>query len=777
MQRGLELYANAFGLIVWRVFSVDVVRFYVRIHRAPREDHARRTLVSRWGWRHGLRYAQVAEAIAVTTLFTTLTYHPSNRALFVERVLRYARTVPHRSDELLVFEYVAVEKGAEGWAFVSGVEFDVDVGDGTVGERVLDPDVSPRRPHPGSTRLRGRPPGLLCPGVTLMCGIAGVFGRSDPATVAAMCAAPRHRGPDDEFLVSGERFALGALRLSIVDVAGGRQPLANEDATIWAAQNGELYNFAAVARELRAEGHVLHTACDTEVLPHLYERERERLPERIHGMFALAVWDSRTGVGLLARDRMGKKPLYYLEDREALYFASEIKALLLVPGFERRLHLEALHHYLSFKHVPHPLTIFEGSRRCRRPRDCGSARGEEPVVERYWHPSFAAGEPVEEGEAIERVLDLLKTAVTKRLMGDVPVGFFLSGGVDSSLTTALAAEASAGPVKTFTLTYDNAASTPGKEEDRRWARHVSALYGTEHVEETIDFGRFPDAMTKVLRCFDEPFAGVVSTYFLSGVIAQHVKVAVAGDGADELFGSYLSHRLAQPLAGVGAPAPADVGRPELDTFRALPDWRWRGLLFVLDEDEKRGLYAPDTAAATAGFDSVGYLCASGFDELSARDPLNRVLEAEFRTFLPDQVLTFVDRLSMVHALEIRSAFLDTDVVEYVNALPGSLKIRDGQTKYLLKRVAERYLPAEMVWREKEGFVMPVADWLRRDLVEYVRDALSPARVGRVGVFDAGAVTRVVDGFYGGDGDHRFANKVLALLLFHEWYDLYLGAHA
>ncbi len=614
-----------------------------------------------------------------------------------------------------------------------------------------------------------------------MCGIAGVFGAPDAETVAAMLETLVHRGPDDGLVVDGARFALGARRLSIVDVEGGRQPLANERETVWAAQNGELYNFPAVRPRLVADGHVLHTHCDTEILPHLYEEHGTDLPLHVDGMFALAVWDAERNRGLLARDRMGKKPLYYLRQGESLFFASEIKALLRVPGFERRLNLEALHHYLSYKHVPHPLSIFAGIRALPPAHSLVFEPGGEPEVARYWRPDFSAESEPDEAEAVDQLLELLGGAVERRLMADVPIGFFLSGGIDSSLSTAIAAERSPDPIKTFTLTYGGGSTTDGKEADRRWARWVAERYETEHHEAEVEFARFPDSIRPILGCFDEPFAGVVSTYFLSELIAQHVKVAIAGDGADELFGSYLSHRIAGPLARwdeferTGDEALIRPFEEQTDLVRSLaglsePEWRAR--LLVFSEEEKRGLYSAETRERVAAFDTRADL-ARTFADLTARDPLNRVLEAEWRTILPDQVLAFVDRLSMAHSLEVRSAYLDTEVVEFVASLHGSLKIRDGKTKYLLKQAAARYFPEEMVWRPKEGFVMPVTDWLLRDLEEYVRTTLGPERLGAHGLFDAAAVGALVDGFYREAGDYRYGNKILALVVFQEWFDLYM----
>ena len=609
-----------------------------------------------------------------------------------------------------------------------------------------------------------------------MCGIAGVFGRGDAATVARMSSALEHRGPDDELVVAGERFALGVRRLAIVDVEGGRQPVSNEAATVWAAQNGELYGFERIRLELLEAGHVLHTRCDTEVLPHLWEEHGERLPERIDGMFAVAVWDDEQNRGLLARDRTGKKPLYWLRRDDALFFASEIKALLHVPGFERRIDPESLHHYLGYKHVPHPRSIFAGIHALPPGHALVYEPRREPRIFPYWQLEFGGAGEVDADEAAERLHELLRAAVERRLMGDVPIGFFLSGGIDSSLSTALAAELSPGAIKTFTLTYGEDSTTEGKEADRRWARSVAERYGTDHHEETVDFQRFPDTIRPILRCFDEPFAGVVSTYFLSELIARHVKVALSGDGADELFGSYRSHRLAVPLAEWTAGRRNGAGEfttAELERLAEPEDWAWRAKLLVFSDAEKRELYSPDAAAAAAPVATVEHLRRS-FDPLTARDPLNRILEAEFRTVLPDQVLAFVDRLSMAHSLEVRTAYLDTAVVEYVASLPGGLKIRNGETKHLLKRVAARYFPEEMVRRPKEGFVMPVTRWLLDDLEEYVRDTLSGSALARHGLFDPAAVSALVDGFYRERGDYTFGNKLLALVVFQEWHDLYMS---
>jgi asparagine synthase (glutamine-hydrolysing) len=592
-----------------------------------------------------------------------------------------------------------------------------------------------------------------------MCGIAGVFGRSDEKLVARMLDALHHRGPDDGHVVSGPNFTIGTRRLSIIDVGGGRQPLTNEDGTVFAAQNGEIYNFPELRPSLLEAGHQLRTHTDTEVLPHLWEDCGEALPEHIQGMFAVAVWDDRQQIGLLARDRMGKKPLYYWQSGGALYFASELKALLTIPGFSRRLNREALHHFLGYKHVPHPLTIFEGVSVLPPAHRLLFRPGSEPVISRYWTLSFCRSTPVpDEHEAVDELLARLTTAVQRRLMSDVPIGFFLSGGIDSSLTVALAAEL-APRIKTFTLTYADQATTVGKEGDREWARWVAERYGTEHHEETISFAHYPETLPQILRAFDEPFAGVISTYFLSQRIAQYVKVAVAGDGADELFGSYLSHRLA-------------AGMESSPILASQPDWMWRSSLLVLSDEEKAALYTPE-ARTQAPFSTAEHV-RGAFDNLTGGDSLNRMLEAEWHGIFPDQVLTFVDRLSMAHSLEVRSAFLDTDVVEFVASLPGSMKIDGGLTKRLLKLAALRRFPEEMVHRPKEGFLMPITEWMRGDLRPWARQTLHPSRLAQHGIFSPPAVQGLLDRLDDPGCDYRTVNKVLALVIFQHWFEMYLA---
>lgn len=605
-----------------------------------------------------------------------------------------------------------------------------------------------------------------------MCGLIGIWGQANPTVAKAMLDSLIHRGPDDGFLVAGEHFALGARRLAIVDVHGGRQPLSNEMGTVWAAQNGELYNFPEMRPHLVESGHTLHTHCDTEMLPHLYEMYGADFVHHIQGMFAAAVWDDANQRGILARDRMGKKPLYYHFDGQALYFASEIKALLTIPQFEREINLEALHHFLSLKHIPCPISIFKGIFQLPPAHRLIFQPGKTPTIERYWSLDYSPID-ITEDEAVDELLRLLKQGVKRRLMSDVPIGFFLSGGIDSSLTTVLATELAPEAIETFTLIYASDSTTPGKDADRHWANWVAQKYQTRHHEETIAFSHFPDSIGTILAHFDEPFAGVISTYYLAQCVSQHVKVAVTGDGADELFGSYRSHRLAFPLFYY----PTDksellqpFGAEDLEAIYEPEDWAWRSKLLVMNDDEKRRIYSHRAMLPSY---STAQLMKDYFASLSAKDALNRILEAEFKTIFPDQVLAFADRLSMAHSLELRSPFLDTDLVEFVASLPGILKIHQGIPKYILKKAALRYFPEEMLFRPKEGFLMPITQWLLKDLQHYVREILSPQQLNKHGLFDVKAVQSMVADLYVGNKDYNYVNKVYALVIFQEWYNRYM----
>ena len=587
-----------------------------------------------------------------------------------------------------------------------------------------------------------------------MCGIAGIFGKSDVDTLKKMLSTLYHRGPDDEYFVQDKNFCMGARRLSIIDVKGGRQPISNENGTIWVADNGEIYNFHELRDNLSQRGHVFKTKTDTEVIVHAYEEDKEFF-NSLNGMFAISIWDSNKRQGILLRDRTGKKPLYYTHIDDCLYFASEIKALLQIPNFKRKINFEALHYYLSYKHVPCPLTIFEKIYSLP-PASVLYYQDSWCKINKYWHPDFTPSVEATEEQISEKLIEILKGSVKRRMISDVPIGFFLSGGLDSSLEVALASQLTDKKLLTFTLAYKD--ESEGKKKDRQNARLIAAMFGTEHYEDVIDYPDLPSEFENIISCFDEPFAGVISTYFLARYIHKYVKVAITGDGADELFGSYLSHRLAYPLS-------LENGNKE---------WEWRYKMGVFTDAEKSLLYSPETEGITRHYSTIHHL-KHYFDSLTATDPVNRILEAEFNSIFPDQLLAFADRLSMAHSVELRTAYLDTESVEFVASLPGYLKVNNGETKYILKKAALNYIPADIVNRKKEGFIMPVTEWFYGKLKDYVKSELSPESLNRHGLFHSFYVNELMDGFYNKPYNYRVGNKLLSLVAFQVWYDKYMGA--
>jgi asparagine synthase (glutamine-hydrolysing) len=620
-----------------------------------------------------------------------------------------------------------------------------------------------------------------------MCGICGFSGGPDPGRLQRMMEAIRSRGPDDQGSYADRRMSLGSRRLSIIDLDGGRMPIANEAGDVIVVYNGEIYNFAALRAELEAAGHRFATRTDTEVIVHLYEAEGAQFPHRLNGMFAIALWDARAGRLLLVRDRLGIKPLAYWFRDGQIIFGSEIKSILQDPRVARELEPVALHHYFSFKNVPAPLTIFRGVRSLG-PGAMAVWEGGDLRLERYWRIEAREDGPDDPAEAAARVRGLLEDAVRLRLVSDVPVGAYLSGGLDSSSVVALMRRAGGDRLKTFALAY--ADDFPGKGEDRRYAAEVSRRYGTEHHEYVMEAGELPARLAEILRAFDEPFAGVVSTYFLSQLIHRHVKVALSGDGADELFGSYLAHRLAYPIAhylrlraegGPGSLTAADraiLGEfaDRLDELERLTagggeEWQWRSRLLVFGEEDKRALYTDAMAAAVRGASSPDLL-REAFARCSAKDPLNRVLEVDCTTLLPDQVLAFVDRLSMAHSIEVRPPFLDYRLVELAFSLPGRLKIRNGATKFVLREAVRDLLPPGILARKKEGFLLPINQWLVQRFRAFVEAVLSPRRLAGHGLLRPEAVHRLLEEHYGLRADH--ANRIWTLAMFQCWYDLYLG---
>jgi asparagine synthase (glutamine-hydrolysing) len=617
-----------------------------------------------------------------------------------------------------------------------------------------------------------------------MCGICGIVerdGSPDPGVVARMSARLTHRGPDDDGVFHRGPVALAARRLSIIDLEHGGQPIANEDGSITVVQNGEIYNYRELKRELEGSGHRFATDCDTEVLVHLYEEHGDAFAERLRGMFAVAVWDERERRLLLARDRFGIKPLYYRLADGTLSFASELKAMLEQPGFSRQIDPRAMAAYLAFNSIPAPLTIFAEARKLP-PGHLLSWRQGAIELRRYARPGPVPGEAPRAGSAAElaeELRDVLRDSIRAHLVADVPVGVLLSGGVDSGGITALAAAESAEPLKTFSIGFEES----GFDELAR-ARLVAERFGTEHEELIVR----PDAvelLPKLVESFDEPFgdSSALPTYLVSELAAGAVKVALSGEGGDELFGGYytyvadlLAPRLGR-LAALAAPLiealPSSDGRVGFDykakrfsRAASLPPLeRHHGWKEIFSGERRRALLG----AGDPGWDPLD-LYRERYAETVGVEPLARMQDVDLGIYLVDDLLVKTDRLSMAHSLELRVPFLDQRVAEFAFSLPTSLKVRGLAKKRLLRQALAPLLPREVVHGRKQGFSIPIAAWLRGPLEPFARDVLAPATLERQGCLDPATVAPLLDRHCAGRED--LSRQLWGLIAFTLWFDRY-----
>jgi len=629
-----------------------------------------------------------------------------------------------------------------------------------------------------------------------MCGIAALAARDGSRTIPLaelqpMMATLVHRGPDEDGAISQPGAALGMRRLSIVDVVHGHQPFGNEDGTIQSVANGEIYNFAELRRDLTARGHVFHTRSDIEVIPHAYEEYGASFVTRLHGMFAFVLWDGRTRTLIAARDRAGEKPLYYAETPDGLVLGSEIKALLRAPGVGRDLDLVSLDQFLTYEYVISPRTIFAGIRRLPAAHYLVYRNGE-LTIERYWDAASVPVREWREEDAVDAIREKLRHAVKSQMMSDVPLGVFLSGGIDSSTVVAFMAEAATAnnaTVNSFSMGFDD-----GSYNELPFAREVAQQFGTNHREGLVspDIARLFD---RLIVHLDEPFADVslFPTFMVSELARQHVTVALAGDGGDELFAGYDTYEaqalasrferfLPQPaMAGIARVMsmfpPSDKKKGLLNSLRRFFDgaagrpanlehYRWMTFLSPLAKAE---LYTPALQQALSGADV--YLPVR--DALGTRrdDALNRQLYADLSIYLADDILTKVDRMSMATSLETRAPFLDVGVMELAFSMPGQLKLRDRERKYILKRALRGILPDCILQRKKEGFSIPMKQWLRRELAPLMEDLLSPARLARRGLFDPAAVSRLIRDHQVGRENH--AHTLFPLMAFERWAQAFL----
>lgn len=622
-----------------------------------------------------------------------------------------------------------------------------------------------------------------------MCGIAAVVER-DPARVTpeadlgGMVAALYHRGPDETGHVCLPGAALGMRRLAIVDLATGQQPISNERGDLHIVANGEIYNFLELRHELEARGHHFKTrSSDIESLLHAYEEWGEACLSRVRGMFALVIWDARTRTVFAARDRAGEKPLFWTETPRGLLLASEIKALLTRPEVPRRLDVEGLDQFLTYEYVVAPRTMLQGVHAL----PAGSWlrwRDGTITIERYWDPAAVPVRAWSDADAAEAVREALQRAVTSQLMSDVPLGAFLSGGIDSSSIVALMRAGATGPVRTFSMGFDD-----GSYNELPYAREIATLFATDHTEQLVT-ADLEALFEQLVPHFDAPFADVslFPTYLVSQVARRQVTVALSGDGGDELFAGYDTYEaqalasrfqavgapLVPALAAVGAALPPSGQKKGLvNKFKRfiggvatapadLEHYRW---MVYLDARRRARLYAPALQAALGASDVYGPV-RDVLRHARGDDALNRQLYADLRLYLADDILVKVDRMSMATSLETRAPFLDVDVMELAFSMPGHLKIRSGERKFVLKQAMRGVLPDRILHRKKQGFSIPLKNWLRAELQPLMRRLLAPDRVGRRGLFVPAEVTALVEAHVSGRENH--AHTLFPLMVLERW---------
>jgi asparagine synthase (glutamine-hydrolysing) len=616
-----------------------------------------------------------------------------------------------------------------------------------------------------------------------MCGICGKYyveadRKVSEAEIVMMRDRMTRRGPDDAGLYVKDNVAIGHRRLSIIDLEGSRQPLSNEDGAVWIVYNGEIYNYNELRNELLQKGHKFKTKGDTEVIVHLYEEYGKECVNRLRGMFAFAIWDSRDQSFLLARDRIGIKPLHYYFDGKVLLFASEIKSIIVDDTYceHKEINLHALHHYFSFLSVPDPLSMFKGINKLL-PGHMLIYKNRRVNIEKYWDVTYHGEGRLSEKQYCEALLEALKEAVRIRLISDVPLGAFLSGGIDSSSVVALMSNIVDQPVKTFSIGFRQGAYNEADD-----ARIVARHFDTDHTEFILDPEDMIHGLNELILYFDEPFAdsSAVPTFYVSKLAREKVTVVLSGDGGDELFGGYpwRHRRPAYQLALNRLPFCIRKGMRHL--AEAIPV-NGRGLNYLRKMDIPYERYIVDDKAVYSEEDRQHFYGEDLYNELrdadlyhynliylrssKGRQWMNRIMEYDLKTYLPNDILTKVDRMSMIHSLEARVPILDHKVVELAAGIPPSLKINRGTSKYIFKKTMENILPGEVLYKKKHGFNLPLEFWLRSrlksDVTEMILDGMDHQ------YFDRVYVEEILKAFF--EGDDRNKDKIWELYVFQLWY--------
>ena len=621
-----------------------------------------------------------------------------------------------------------------------------------------------------------------------MCGIVGIFdsrGRRQisKGMLARMTNSLTHRGPDGSGIHVSDGIGLGHRRLSIIDLGGGKQPLYNEDGSVAVTYNGEIYNFKELRTELLELGHTFRTVCDTEVIVHAWEEWGEACVERFRGMFAFGLWDENRETLFLARDRLGIKPLYYaVLPNGMVIFASEMKALLLHPGLSRDLDNTAIEDYFAYGYVPDPKSIYRGISKLAPGHVLTLRRGEVAAAPRaYWDVSFEERSSQSEEEIAEELIIRLGEAVNVRLMADVPLGAFLSGGVDSSGIVAMMAGLSETPVETCSISFDQ----PDFDESG-YSSQIATRYGTRHHVQQVDTDAV-DLIENLAHAYDEPFAdsSAVPTFRLCAMARRYVTVALSGDGGDEIFAGYRKYRNCYYAERIRELVPGALRRPMFGVMgRLYPHMVWApwqlrlkphfemvardtedgvfNFAAVLKDPLRHRLYSDTFRRELQGYNAVE-VTRSHMRRAPSDHPLSRLQYVDLKTYLPGDILTKVDRASMANSLEVRVPILDHHFVEWAGTLPVQLKLRGFQGKHILKRALEPYVSREILYRRKMGFSMPISAWFRGPLRDRIRDAITNGVLAETGLFDLEFARLLVDQHQSGRREHGSA--LWSLLMF------------
>lgn len=612
--------------------------------------------------------------------------------------------------------------------------------------------------------------------------------RVEASSIHSMCQTIVHRGPDDEGIYASRHVGLGMRRLSIIDLSGGKQPIHNEDKSIWVVFNGEIYNFPELRRELEARGHQFYTHSDTEVIVHLYEEMGADCVTRLRGMFAIALYDEREQSLLLARDRIGKKPLYYALHEGRLYFGSEIKAILAAAPELAEVNPEAVLQFFYFGYIPDPNSAFQQIAKLP-PGHLAEYRNGEVKVRQYWDlPAYGTYDPGSDDACLEEMEAKLAEAVRIRLISEVPLGALLSGGVDSSIVVALMARESSSPVKTFSIGFE-------KQDfnEAEYARLVAERFHTDHHELIVD-PNIAETLDWLSYMMEEPFgdSSMIPTLHVSRMARQQVTVALSGDGGDEMFAGYgryavnLERQRFEVIPAwlgnvyrnhVYPRLPMDVKGRKLAWNITLPsrDRYLDGISFLPALNRDRNLFCDDFVEHSRAYTDPLRQFQRYYDDAPADDQLSRLLYLDTKTYLTADIMTKVDRMSMATSLEMRAPILDHVFMEWVTSLPVKYKLRDGKRKFILKKLAERLgVPSALLHRRKQGFALPLVHWMRNELKDTLLQVLEDPRTQQRGYFRPKAVRSLVDEHFRGRRDH---SGVLWLLLVLElWHRNFIEAH-